>query len=46
MLLDDDPHVLPYPYHCGSIELEIPHPRILEATSPTYLSTIPINLAL
>ena len=34
-LLDDKPHVLPYPYYCGSIELNIPHPRILEATSPT-----------
>ena len=34
-LLDDEPHVLPYPYHCGSVELEIPHPRILEATSST-----------
>ena len=27
-LVDDKPRVLPYPYHCGSVELEIPHPRI------------------
>ena len=42
-LLDDKPCVLPYPYCCGSVELEIPHPRILEATSPTNLSTIHIH---
>ena len=29
-LLDDKPHVLPYPYYCGLVELEIHHPRILE----------------
>ena len=42
-LLDDKPHVLPYPYCCGLVELEIPHPRILEATSPTNLSTYSIH---
>ena len=45
-LLDDKPRDIPYPYYCGLVELEIPHPKILEATSPTYLSTIPIHLAL
>ena len=33
----------PYPYHCGSVELKIPHPWILEATSSTNISTIPIH---
>ena len=42
-LLDDEPCVFPYPYHYGLVELEIPHPRILEATSSTNLSTIPIH---
>ena len=32
-----------YSFYCGSIELEVPHLRILEATSPTNLSTIPIH---
>ena len=43
---DDKPRVLPYPYCCGLVELEIPHLRILEATSPTHFSTISIHLAL
>ena len=42
-LLDDKPHVLLYPYYYGLVELEIPHPRILEATSPTNFSTISIH---
>ena len=35
-LPDDKPHVLPYPYCCGLVELNIPHPRILETTSITH----------
>ena len=33
-LLDHEPYVLTYPYHYGSVELEIPHHRILEPPHP------------
>ena len=34
MLLDHEPCVLPHPYHCGLVELKIPHHNILGPPHP------------
>ena len=34
--MDLEPHVLPYPYHYGLVELEIPHGIILEPPHPQF----------
>ena len=36
MLLELEPHVLPYPYQYGLVELEIPLGRILEPPHPQF----------